>query len=94
MTPKNIMTIGFSEIKEVQITCACKTSFMLPVPVDFKLVSHVQHCLGCGAELWSGQNDQRLLHVFTLTEAINGWRKLATKNFDLTFVLDQPVLRA
>jgi hypothetical protein len=88
MTPKQITVVDFSEIKEVSIRCRCGTSFTLPISKEVKHVPIVQHCFGCGVALWSGDHDQRFVHLLGLIRSLASWNEGENRGFDLSFSLE------
>jgi uncharacterized protein with PIN domain len=92
MTPRQVLTVDFSEINKIEITCLkCGAALVLPVPhantTAFVPPIHYT-CPGCNEVLWSGENDQRLIRILGLLRSLGFWKELKNPGFNLSFSLD------
>lgn len=90
MTPKQLITIDFSEIDRVEITCLnCGAALVFPVPrekgQDFPPASYV--CVACHQVLWD--KDELYNRVYSLVRDLAHWRAIEGKKFNLSFSLGQ-----
>jgi uncharacterized protein with PIN domain len=91
MTPKQVITINFSEINKVEITCLkCGAALIFPVPQEkgqyYPPQSYV--CPGCHAAFWNDVNDERYTRVYSLISALTHWQASKSQAFDLSFSLN------
>jgi uncharacterized protein with PIN domain len=91
MAPKQVMTVNFSEITKVEITCLkCGAALIFPVPQekgqDYPPQTYA--CPGCHITFWNDVNDERYTRVYNLISALAHWRVLKSQGFDLSFSLN------
>jgi hypothetical protein len=91
MTPKQVVTIDFSEITKIEITChKCGASLVFPVPTETggKFPPLNYRCPGCDAGLWGDMHDAKYGRVYNLVTALGQWAALKGQGFSLSFSLN------
>jgi DNA-directed RNA polymerase subunit RPC12/RpoP len=90
MTPKQMITVNFSEISKVEIACQkCGAGAIFPVPQEAgqKYPPQSYSCLGCGALLWDGPYDERHKGIHEMVRSLAHWQALKNQGFSLSFSL-------
>lgn len=90
MTAKQVMTINFTEISKVEITCQkCGAALVFPIPKekgqDYPPQSYA--CPGCHTAFWNDANDERYVRLYNLISALAHWRASKSQAFELSFSL-------
>ena len=87
MTPKQSVTIDFSEIHSIEARCPCGGVLVIPLP-KLALDSRVK-CPGCGKYLWDSGVDKKFELVQSIFSILSNWQSLDCKEVRLTFSLTE-----
>jgi hypothetical protein len=94
MTAKQVITINFTEINKVEITCLnCGAGLILPVAKPEDAARNIPirlECMGCKQVLWESQADQRYLRFMGLVSSLWFWQEMKQDHlgFDVSFSLN------
>lgn len=91
MTPRQLITVEFSEIKKVEITCKkCGAALVFPIPTekDQQYLLQNYSCPGCGTRLWGDGHDDLYSRLLSLILALGQWQYLTGQGYSLSFSLD------
>jgi hypothetical protein len=81
--------IDFKDITGFEVTCsACGASFAVPLP-KASLPAYM-NCLGCGARLWEGEQDQAYIRMLALMRTLSAWLDFETRSFSVGTRISEP----
>ena len=87
MTPRQIFSIDFNEIKTIEITCGdCGSAISLKLP-KLNLPRGTQHCPNCNAGMW---DEQHPIHaqLQALLRNLSNWQKATDYHLKAAFVIE------
>jgi len=90
MTPQKSISIDFSEIPALEITCKdCKGRVVLPLPLPKQDLQRLLDCPSCGKRLWEDREDPTYQSVFGFARALGNLKATPHKTISLGFTLPE-----
>jgi hypothetical protein len=90
MTPQKTISIDFSEIPALEITCkACTGRILLPLPLPKKILERIMDCPSCGKRLWENENDGVYASVAGFARALGALKETPHKTISLGFTVSE-----
>jgi hypothetical protein len=93
MTPKNILSVNFTEISALEVRCSeCTGTIVFPLPLPRQYLQKHVDCPSCVRRLWEDANDQVYLSVSEFARALGNLKIHPLRTVVLGFTLiDRPI---